>query len=112
MKIMNNKIKDFFDKHISTLHKQVEAGECCYLDLEFDEANDSYFTTPVYPQYLYLNNISFESERELEDYLNEFWKDQPALLNLIPDLTSLVFILKAEHKEQSAELSPFVYAMF
>ena len=112
MKIMTNKIKEFFDKHISDLHKHVETGEYCYLDLEFGKAKDSYFTTPVYPQYLYLNNISFESERKLEDYLNEFWKDQSSLLNLIPDLTSLAFILKEEHKEQSAELAPFVYAMF
>lgn len=109
---MSNKVKDFFDKHISALHKDVETGDCCYLDLEFDKAKDSYFTSPVYSQYLYLTNISFESEKKLEDYLNEFWKDQPALLSLIPDLTRLVFMLKDEHKEQSAELSPFVYAMF
>ena len=112
MKIMSNKIKEFFDRHVSPLHKHVEAGDSCYLDLEFDKAKDSYFTTPVYQQYLYLNNICFESEGELADYLNEFWKDQPALLKLIPDLTRLAFILKEEHKEQSAELSPFVYAMF
>ena len=112
MKIMNTKIREFFDKHISILHNQVEAGERCYLDLEFDKAKDSYFTLPVYPQYLYLNNISFESEQKLQDYLNELWKDQPALLNLIPDLLSLAIILKEEHKEHAAELSPFVYAMF
>jgi len=109
---MNAKIRDFFDKYISILHNQVETGERGYLDLEFDKAKDSYFTSPVYPQYLYLNNIPFESEQKLRDYLNELWKDQPALLNLIPDLTSLAIILKDEHKEHVAELSPFVYAMF
>jgi hypothetical protein len=109
---MNNKIKDFFDTHISPLPKRIESGEFSYLDLEFDKAKDSYFTSPVYPQYLYLNNISFESEQKLRDYLNELWKDQPALLNLIPDLLSLAIILKEEHKEHAAELSPFVYAMF
>jgi len=109
---MNDKIKEFFDRYISPLHKPAAAGDCCYLDFEFDKAKDSYFTIPAHPQYLYLNNICIENERELEDYLNEFWKDQPALLDLIPDLTRLVFILKEEHKEQSAELSPFVYAMF
>ena|SRR5688572_4099893 len=112
MKIMNNRIKEFFDTHISTLHKCIESGECSYLDLEFDKAKASYFTRPVHPEYLYLNNISFESDQELLGYLNELWKDQPALLNLIPDLTGLAIILKEEHKEHVAELSPFVYAMF
>jgi hypothetical protein len=109
---MNDKIKKFFDEHISTLHNQVKPGDSCLLDLNFREEKDSYFVAPAYPQYLYLNNISFESEKKLEDYLKVFWKDQPALLKLIPDLVSLAFNLKGEHKEQGAELSPFVYEMF
>ena len=109
---MNDKIKQFFDSHISILHKRIEAGECSYLDLEFDKAKDSYFTAPVYPQYLYLNSISFENEQSLPDYLNELWKEQPELLNLIPEITNLAILLKEEQKEHVAELSPFVYAMF
>jgi len=109
---MNTKIREFFDKHISILHNQVKEGACCYLDLEFDKAKDSYFTVPVYPQYLSLNNMSFESEQKLRDYLTDLWKDQPEFLILIPDLTRLAIILKEGHKEDVAELSPFVYAMF
>jgi hypothetical protein len=109
---MNNRIKNFFDKHISILHKKGNAVESLFLNFEFGSAKESYFIAPAYPQYLYLNTICFETAEKLEEYLNEFWKDQPALLNLIPDLVELAFSLKAEHKEQSAELSPFVYEMF
>ncbi|HMG68665.1 MAG TPA: hypothetical protein VK588_13295 [Chitinophagaceae bacterium] len=107
-----NKIREFFEKHISALHKHTEKGECSCLDLKFDKNTDSYFTKPINPQYLYLNTISLENEEKLKDYLNEFWKDQPSLMNLIPDLVKLAFILKEDCKEQSAELSPFIYAMF
>jgi hypothetical protein len=110
--MMDNKIKVFFDKHISSLHRDGGTKEPGYLDLEFDKAADSYFSAPQHPDYLYLNNIALENKKSLEDYLGEFWKDEPALLKLIPDLVSLAFILKDGHKEQSAELSPFVYAMF
>jgi hypothetical protein len=109
---MNNEITQFFDKHVCRLHKEVDRGELCYLDLEIDKGRESYFSAPVHPEYLYLGNISFESEAKLEETLNQFWKDSPELLPLIPDLVRLAFKLKEENKEQSAELSPFVYAMF
>ena len=105
-------MKDFFDKHLSILQKNGEANGNCYLDLAFDQDKESYFTIPANPKYLYLDNIPFESPKELEKYLNNFWKNQPGLLKLIPDLIQLAFNLKAEQKEQSAELSPFVYTMF
>lgn len=109
---MSDKIRGFFEKHIRNLHRQVEKDKTRYLDLEIDKAKESYFVTPQHSEYLYLNNIPFETERELEVYLSQFWKDQPELLELVPDLIKLALILKESQKEQSAELSPYVYAMF
>ena len=112
MSSTHNRIRDFFDRHIANMHKSIEDDQLGHLDLKFDKDKDSYFTAPKHPQHLYLNSISFENEKQLADYLNEFWKQQPALLDLIPDLVTLAFILKEKYKEQSGELSPFVYAMF
>src|SRR5688572_847361 len=109
---MDYKIRKFFDKHIAPLHQPISANESCFLDLELDESKDSYFSLPLYPKYLYVNKIPFENESELEDYLKDFWKEQPAFSKLIPDLVTLAFILRKDLKEQSAELSPFVYEMF
>src|SRR5262245_17202859 len=106
---MSNEITQFFDKHIRHLHKEVDRGEHRYLELEIDKERESYFSAPVHPEYLYLDNISFESEAKLEETLNQYWKDSPELLPLIPDLVRLAFKLKEENKEQSAELSPFIY---
>lgn len=109
---MNDVIRDFFDKHILPLNKKVVHGENDYLNIKTDASKESYFSDPLHPDYLYLTNISLNNEDEVIAYLNEFWKNEPELLGMIPDLAKLIFTLKEESKEQSAELSPFVYAMF
>lgn len=108
---MNN-IREFFEKHILPLYKNIRRGEIVYLDDKFNTADNSYFSKPLHPEYLYLNTIPLQNKVGLSSYLKSFWKDEPALLNFIPDLVKLAFILKEENKEQSAELSPFLYVMF
>lgn len=109
---MEKQIRDFFNNHILPLNKQAAATEMHYLDASVDKSCSSYFLEPTHPAYLFLNTIPFDSPEKLERYLGEFWKDEPGIQKLVPDLVRLAFELKEEHKEQSAELSPFIYAMF
>ena len=108
----DDRIKDFFVYHISALHKNMKGQTSCYLDLGFKQDKQSYFTSPLYPQHMNISSLPIESERQLADYLNELWREDPKLLDLIPDLIRLAFILKEQYREQTGELSPFVYAMF
>lgn len=109
---MHSQIRKFFDKHIARLHTEHAAGNLPTLDLRFGSPADSYFTEPLHAGQLYLTNIPFDNAGALQIYLEDFWKDEPRLLQLVPDLVKLAFALKEENREQSAELSPFVYAMF
>ena len=109
---MEKKIRKFFEQYILSLHRKASANGKPYLDMGFHQSQDSYFSEPVHPEFLFLNNITFESPAKLTEYLTEFWKGEPQLQKLVPDLVKLAFELKEEEKEQSAELSPFVYAMF
>jgi len=108
----DDKIKDFFVHHIAALRKNIRGQTSCYLDLGFNQERQSYFTSPRYPQHMYLSSLPIENERELTDFLNELWREDPKLLDLIPDLVQLAFNLKEQYREQTAELSPFIYAMF
>jgi hypothetical protein len=105
-------IKEFFEKHILPLYQNEKTGDITYLNKDFNITGDSYFSKPLHPQYEYLSTIPLENEVELNSYLQTFWKDESALLNLIPDLVKLAFTLKKENKEQVAELSPFLYVMY
>lgn len=107
---MKDTIRDFFEKYILILHEKAVVEGKQYLNMQFDDSHESYFSSPQHPQLLYLNNIPFEDA--LKAYLTEFWKDEPELLNLVPALVELAFQLKKENMETSTELSPFVYAMF
>jgi|ERR1035437_126524 hypothetical protein len=105
-------IKEFFEKHILFLYQNVKTGEIIYLNDKFNTDEDSYFSKPIHPECQYLSTIPLQNEVELNSYLETFWNDEPALLNLIPDLVKLAFTLKEENKEQAAELSPFLYVMY
>ena len=109
---MKDFIKVFFEAYILPLNKKIRNGELTFLDLNFDNNKESYFTSPAHPLYLYLSHISLENIEQLEAFLKDFWKNEPELLTMVPDLAKLAFKLKEENKEQSAELSPFVYTMF
>ena len=108
---MHKQIRDFFEQHILPLHQKAKEGKM-FLEIGSDASKETYFTPPKHPDYLYLTKIPLEDKSALEAYLNEFWKDDKDLLKLIPDLVTLAFKLKNENKEQTAELSPFVYTMF
>jgi hypothetical protein len=107
-----SKTKEFFEKHILPLYLNNKAGEILCLDKKFNINVDSYFSSPRHPECQYLSTIPLEDEAELKSYLQTFWKDEPALLNLIPDLVKLAFTLKLENKEQVSELSPLIYVMY
>ena len=107
-----NAINEFFESYILPLHQKVKAGEVSYLNTEFRTGADSYFSAPKHPQFQYLSTISADNEVELTQYLQDFWKGQPELVNLVPELVSLALALKEENREQTAELSPFLYVMF
>ena len=109
---MEKRIKKFFEQYILALHRQTSGNARQFLDMSFRQSRGSYFCEPQHPDLLFLNNIPFESPAKLSEYLIEFWKNEPQLQKMVPDLVKLAFELKEEEKEQSAELSPFVYAMF
>ena len=90
----------------------MQGQKSSYLDLAFNQDRQSYFTSPQYPRHMYISSVPIENERELADYLNQLWREDPKLLDLIPDLVQLAFVLKEQYREQTAELSPFIYAMF
>ena len=105
-------IKEFFEKHILSLYQNVKTGEITYLNDKFNTDEDSYFSKPLHPQYQYLSTIPLQNEVEFNLYLQTFWKDEPALLNIIHDLLKLAFTLKEGNKEQAAEVPPFLYVMY
>lgn len=105
-------IKEFFESYILPLHQKVKAGEVNYLVDGFRTNEDSYFAAPQHAQYHYLSTIPTDNEDELVAYLQNFWKGNPELQNLAPELVELAFSLKEEAREQTAELSPFLYVMF
>lgn len=109
---MKDIIKIFFEEYILPLNQKIQTGELTFFEQGFDKSKDSYYALPMHPSYLYLSNISLENKEELESYLKEFWKNNPELLSMISDLTKLAFKLKEENQEQSADLSPFMYAMY
>jgi hypothetical protein len=43
---------------------------------------------------MYISSLPIENERELADYLNQLWREDPKFPDLIPDLVPLAFILK------------------
>lgn len=105
-------IKTFFENYILPLHQKIKTGEVKYLNDDYRTDADSYFTQPQHAQYHYLNTIASEDEASLTAYLQDFWKNDPALQPMIPDLVKLALALKEENREQTAELSPFLYVMF
>ena len=109
---MNSLIKDFFDKHIVQLYQKPGNEEIKFLDMDIDESKESYFTTPLHPEFHNLKTIEVNTEIEMRTYLSEFWKDRPELQVMIPDLVKLAMHLKGSSKEEQTELSPFVYAMY
>jgi hypothetical protein len=104
--------KEFFNKHILPLYFNDKSVETLYLDKRFNTNVDSYFSIPNHPEYQYISIIPFDDDLKLASYLQNFWKDEPALLNLISDLVQLAFALKKESKEEVTELSPLLYVMF
>ncbi len=109
---MKNSIIDFFQQYILPLHEKSVAERKQYLNFEFQSSVESYFTAPEHPEYLFLTNIPVDNPNELERYLREFWKSDPELSDLVPDLVKVAYQLKMDNIEASTELSPFVYAMF
>ncbi len=109
---MKDFIKVFFEENVLPLNKKIQNGELIFLDQDFGDIKESYFSLPAHPLYLYLSNISLENKDELEAYLKDFSKNDPEFLSMVPDLITLAFTLKEENKEQSADISPFVYTMF
>lgn len=109
---MNNEIRAFFERRILPLHQQAVAEGKDGLDRACTSAAPSYFGELKHADKLYLNTVPIGNETELEAYLRDFWKAEPSLLELVPEFAQLAFRLKEENREQSAELSPFVYAMF
>ncbi|MEJ7913213.1 MAG: hypothetical protein WKF70_08670 [Chitinophagaceae bacterium] len=109
---MKDLIKTFFEEHVLPLHQATNRQEEVFLETSLDKSAESYFAPLKHPAYQHLSNIAFTSPEKLEEYLKLFWKDQPSLLAMVPDLVVLAFRLKEQNKEQTAELSPFVYTMF
>jgi hypothetical protein len=105
-------IRNFFETYILPLHLKVKEGKMIYLNEEFKSEQESYFSTPFHSNLHYLNTISIENELEINSYLQSFWKDEPELQKMVPDLVELALQLKEESQEQTAELSPFLYVMF
>ena len=105
---MNKKIRTFFDRHIVKMHSSNANNS---LGAGISAKAPSYFEAPKRPDYIYLNQISFD-KAGLEQHLADLWRDEPELLKAIPDLVKLAFTLKEENIQQSEELAPFLYAMF
>ena len=105
-------IKEFFESYILPLHQRVKAGEVKYLSDAFRSNEASYFSAPQHAQYHYLSTIPTDNEEALVAYLQAFWKGSPELQSLAPELVELAFAIKEENREQTAELSPFLYVMF
>ena len=105
-------IKKFYNKHILTLSKKAEQNSSLKLEMDLKKDAKSYFTAPLHADYLYPNNLSLSTKENLEKHLSELWENEPEMQKIIPDLAELAFQLKEEQQEQTAELSPFVYAMF
>ena len=109
---MKDLIKTFFEEHVLPLHDRMKTQEVSFLENHLDTAAESYFGPLKHPAYQNLSNIAFPTAQDLEEDLRTLWKGEPSLLAMVPDLVILAFKLKEQNKEQTAELSPFVYTMF
>ena len=64
-----------------------------------------YATRPAREEYV------FDLSAPLADVLHSQWKDYPELAALAEELSGLALDLR-QQKEESGEVSPFIYAMF
>jgi hypothetical protein len=82
------------------------------LELLMSKDRESYFCEPLGPEYNKLDQIPFEDKDQLVMYLQSFWKDNEALLPLIPRIVDLAFQLKSQDEDDQGDLSPYIYTLF
>jgi hypothetical protein len=104
---MSDKIQELIENilHASTQGKSP-------LEMHIAAGKESYFSEPSRPEYNKLDQIPFEDKDQLVIYLKSFWKDNEAILPLIPQITDLAFQIKSLDEDDQSDPSPYIYTLF
>ncbi|HEY7407125.1 MAG TPA: hypothetical protein VH638_02580 [Gemmatimonadaceae bacterium] len=99
-------LRRFFHDRIVPAAEALRTRGVSFFALEPDRARSSYWTErPRGEGYV------FAIGDDLAGELHEMWRDHPELRALADDLAAMTRAL-AERREESAEVSSFIYAMF
>ncbi|MDX2045303.1 MAG: hypothetical protein SFU87_00865 [Chitinophagaceae bacterium] len=110
----DREIKDLFEKFIAKAHADVAAGRKKYFPAGKEAGAASYYEMPQHPDFAHYSFIDTGSQESFKAFLEKFWNGlgSPEFAAMAEPLSNLAFKLKDEQKEQSTELSPFVYVMY
>lgn len=99
-------LRQFFHDRIVPAAEALRARRVSFFALAPDRTVSSYWNTrPRAEGYI------FTMDDDLAGELHEMWRDHPELQRLAADLASMTRAL-AERREESADVSSFIYAMF
>lgn len=104
--IRERELRRFFHERIVPAAEALRARGVSFFALEPNRGQQSYWSMrPRGEGYV------FEIGDDLGGQLHEMWRDHPELDALVDDLASMTRTM-AERREESADVSSFIYAMF
>ncbi|HJU68963.1 MAG TPA: hypothetical protein VJ650_12065 [Gemmatimonadaceae bacterium] len=99
-------LREFFQRHIVGAAESLRARDVSFFALRPDPSATSYWNTrPRGEGYVFAIGDDLATE------LRELWRDIPELQALADDLAAMTRTL-ADRREESADVSSFIYAMF
>jgi hypothetical protein len=108
---MKARIRAIFEKYISAEHRVLQALPDP-LGINIDRSRQTYFEDPQHPDYVGFQLMDIDHAKDLGDRLRDIWKNEPILLEMIPDLEVVAEAMRKEEKDQAAELDSFIYVMY
>ena len=104
--IRDDDLRRFFHDRVVPAAESLRERDVRFFPLAPDVAQSSYWTArPRGESYV------FQIGDDVEGELHELWRDYPELRALAHDLATMTRAM-AERREQTADVSSFIYAMF
>lgn len=112
--MINQAIKKIFEKHILSAHYEIKKNGKEYFPLKGDMSYASYYEDPIHKEYAIFSQINTGGKEDISKYMNDIFisSGTPEFSALAQEIGRLATDLKQTEKEQSSELSPFVYVMY
>ena len=99
-------LRRFFQERIVPAAKSLRAGGVSFFALEPDRTAGSYWTARSRGE-----GYIFEIEDDLAGELHTTWQDHPEIQALAGDLAAMARAM-TERREETTDVSSFIYAMF